>query len=271
MERQHKDEKNQLREQNKNTNVLLAERESTLDETLQKLNGMNDGTNSKKTKTASDSNVKEASASLSPEKMITEMQKLMDERFQQMEKNISTVIEKKMEEKEAANTNEVRLSFADALSKNLDTKTQSVVHAIKDSQNSDRVIETERSKREKNIIIHGVHEVNGTDKEMKEEDRSYVVSLLEILGTSATPESITRLGNVTDKEVNHKRPRPIKICMKTLAEKERAMARLANLRNADDKYKRISIKEDYSWEERQRIREWVSKAEEKNKEEQTSD
>ena len=49
------------------------------------------------------------------------------------------------------------------------------------------------------------------------------------------------------------------------------MARLANLRNADDKYKRISIKEDYSWEERQRIREWVSKAEEKNKEEQTSD
>ena len=121
------------------------------------------------------------------------MQKVMDERFQQMEKNIPTVIEKKMEEKEAVNTNEVRLSFADALSKNLETKRQSVVHAIKDSQNSDRVIETERSKREKNIIIHGVHEVNGTDKERKEEDRSYVVSLMEILGTSATPESITRL------------------------------------------------------------------------------
>ena len=49
------------------------------------------------------------------------------------------------------------------------------------------------------------------------------------------------------------------------------MARLADLRNADDKYKRISIKEDYTWEERQQIREWVSKAEEKNKEEQTSD
>ena len=94
---------------------------------------------------------------------------------------------------------------------------------------------------------------------------------MEILGTSATPESITRLGNVTDNEVNHKRARPVKICMKTLAEKERAMARLANLRNADDKYKRISIKEDYTWEERQQIREWVSKAEEKNKEEQTSD
>ena len=49
------------------------------------------------------------------------------------------------------------------------------------------------------------------------------------------------------------------------------MARLVNLRNADDKYKRISIKEDYTWEESQQIREWVSKAEEKNKEEQTSD
>ena len=119
--------------------------------------------------------------------------------------------------------------------------------------------------------MHGVHEVNGTDKERKEEDRSYVVSILEILGTSAKPESITRLGNVTDNEVTPKRARPIKICMKTLEEKERVMARLANLRNADDKYKRISTKEDYSWEERQRIREWVSKAEEKNKEEQTSD
>ena len=49
------------------------------------------------------------------------------------------------------------------------------------------------------------------------------------------------------------------------------MKRLANLRNADDKYKRISIKEDYTWEERQQIREWVTKAEEKNKEEETSD
>ena len=126
------------------------------------------------------------------------------------------LIENKMDEKEAANTNEVKLSFADALSKNLGTKRQSVVHAIKDSQNSDQVIETERSKREKNIIIHGVHEVNGTDKE----DRSYVVLLLEVLGTSAKPESITRLGNVTDNEVTPKRARPIKICMKTLEEKE---------------------------------------------------
>ena len=49
------------------------------------------------------------------------------------------------------------------------------------------------------------------------------------------------------------------------------MARLANLRNADDRYKRISIKEDYMWEEIQQIRERVTKVEEKNKEEQTSD
>ena len=101
---------------------MLAERESTLHETLQKLNGMSDGTNSKKKKTESDSNAKEISSSLSPEKMITEIHALLDERFQQMEKNISTVIEKKMEEKEAVNTNEARLSFADALSKNLDKK-----------------------------------------------------------------------------------------------------------------------------------------------------
>ena len=76
---------------------------------------------------------------------------------------------------------------------------------------------------------------------------------------------------MTDNGVTSKRARPIKICMKTLEEKERAMKRLANLRNADDKYKRISIKEDYTWEERQQIREWVTKAEEKNKEEQTSE
>ena len=41
MDRKHKDERRKLQEQNANVNILLAERESALDETLQRLTDMN--------------------------------------------------------------------------------------------------------------------------------------------------------------------------------------------------------------------------------------
>ena len=47
------------------------------------------------------------------------------------------------------------------------------------------------------------------------------------------------------------------------------MSRLSNLKNAEDIYRRLSVPDDYTIEERHMIREWVKKAEEKNKAEST--
>ena len=43
-----------------------------------------------------------------------------------------------------------------------------------------------------------------------------------------------------------------------------------NLKNADDKYRKISVKDDYTIEERNIARQWIEKAQELNKTENTN-
>ena len=57
--------------------------------------------------------------------------------------------------------------------------------------------------------------------------------------------------------------------MNTSAEKIQVMSRLCNLKNADEIYRKLSIRDDYTIEEREEIREWVNKAEQRNKIENT--
>ena len=47
------------------------------------------------------------------------------------------------------------------------------------------------------------------------------------------------------------------------------MSRLGNLKNAEEIYHKVSIRDDYTIEEREIIKEWVKKAAQKNKEENT--
>ena len=49
------------------------------------------------------------------------------------------------------------------------------------------------------------------------------------------------------------------------------MSRLGNLKNADDKYRKVSIRDDYTLEERDMIREFVKKADAKNLQENTQE
>ena len=60
------------------------------------------------------------------------------------------------------------------------------------------------------------------------------------------------------------RTRTIKMKLKAKNEKGCIIARLSNPKNAEDRLKRINIIEDYTVEERQEIRKWVAKANEKN-------
>ena len=59
--------------------------------------------------------------------------------------------------------------------------------------------------------------------------------------------------------------------MKNSTEKETVMLRLTNLKNAEDVFRKVSIRDDYTIEERTLIKEWVKKAEEKNKAENTQE
>ena len=98
----------------------------------------------------------------------------------------------------------VKKSFADIVSRNQVEKTDSICEAIRTAQNLDKIIETERIKRENNIVIHSVLESNGDEKENNDFDEEFVNSLLNVLGSNVNPQTITRLGkldsSVTDKK-----------------------------------------------------------------------
>ena len=94
--------------------------------------------------------------------IITEIQKI-NERFAKMESQI-TNIEAKISNHQKESAENVKKSFADIVSKNQSVKTDSVCEAIRTAQNLDKIIETERSKRENNIVIHGVVENSSNDE-----------------------------------------------------------------------------------------------------------
>ena len=131
---------------------------------------------------------------------------------------------------------------------------------MNENRNEQLVQERERKIRSTNIILHGVSE--DVDKNKGNPDEEFVTAFLETIGISNKPDSIIRLG-----KPDLKKNRPIKIRMKNESERENVMSRLPNLKNAEERFKRISVTEDYTMEERNEIRKWVEKDKEKNQDE----
>ena len=96
----------------------------------------------------------------------------------------------------------------------------------------------------------------------KEKDEEFVIAFLGKLGIKAKPASIVRLGNSDPNKI-----RPLKLKMNSEAEKENIMSRLSNLKNAEDRFRKVSVTEDYTVEERKEIKNWVEKAKEQNRNE----
>ena len=72
------------------------------------------------------------------------------------------------------------------------------------------------------------------------------------------PESITRHG-----KTNETNQSTTKIFMNTKQDKERVMANLKKLKDTEEEFGKIRIADDYTNTEREQIRMWVKKAEEK--------
>ena len=118
---------------------------------------------------------------------------------------------------------------------------------MRDTTNEELVQQQEREVRAKNII-HGCPEA-AVIQEVKEDDNTYVKELLQIIGVEAIPASTTRIGKRSEA-----RPRPIKIVMGNQNEKKMIMTSLGNLKNVVEKFKRISVTDDYTAEERDAIK-----------------
>ena len=176
-------------------------------------------------------------------------------------KNVQEVEQIEAKINEALDNNK---SYADSLNKG--RIVDNITTVIKTTKNEDLIQERERKRRSANLVIYGISEENDKDNNLQEHDKQFVSSFLETTGITLSLKQIIRLGKPNDDK-----RRPLKLVMNSSEDKGSIsiMSRLVNLKNADGIYRKLSVRDDYTIEEREQIKSWVRKAEEKNKEENT--
>ena len=100
-------------------------------------------------------------------------------------------------------------------------------------------------------------ETGGNNDSIRNTDEVTIEHFLQTIGVSSAPESVIRLGK---QEAG--KTRSIKVEMKTELEKENVMANLSHLKGLNDAFGNISVSNDYTIEERDKIKQWVQKARE---------
>ena len=235
-----------LQQQNKNLTAILHERESDLEDALTKINDENN-----------DDLQQKGEHTMNSPDLIKAIEKIMTEKIKDVHEKIDAV-DKRIDEKLNQSKNQFSTSFADAVSKNVNEKV--IENAISHAKNDERLQQNEWQKRERNMIIHGIDEIDS------QTDDDFVHNFLVTVGASVVPESITRLGKTEDGKI-----RPLKVIMKSTEDKSQVMSRLVNLKNADERYRKVSVRDDYSVEERLLIKQWSEKAAAKNLAEKTNE
>ena len=192
-----------------------------------------------------------------------DLQAEMTSQMCEMKLSLEASIEEKIGK--AIGTTNNKTSYAAATSQGSESNDLRTI--MLEAKNAEIVNDNERNKRANNIIIHGVTEqLDYNEEDKKKFDENYVATLLSILGVTVTPKSFTRLGKNSD----NGKSRPLKLAMNSTDDKQLIMSRLPNLKTADDQYRKISVKDDFTPDERSQIRLWHEKATNLNTQENTT-
>ena len=123
------------------------------------------------------------------------------------------------------------------------------------TKNEEITEQNEKKRRAKNIIVFGRRE--HSERWQKGEDEEFAKQLLkDIQVGSVKIKEISRIGEY-NREAS--KDRPMKITVDTEEEQQKIMTNLKNLKG-NEEYRGISIKEDYTLNERQLIRVYVEQA-----------
>ena len=192
----------------------------------------------------------------------------IEKKFEEFTTNLLTKVTQIVDEKLnnlAPISGEEKLSWADRASGEQNPPVDFAT-VMRKTKNDELVQEQERQRRNNNIIIHGMsEELKDTTVPLKSQDDYFITSLMEILGVDKVPTSIVRLG-----KPGPGKNRPVKLTMKCVEDKEQVMSNLKKLKDADPEFHRLSIRDDYTMEERDLIKKFAEDAKKKNKEENTT-
>ena len=156
-----------------------------------------------------------------------------------MENKLKTIIEVPTED-----INNNYKSFAETLKSTID-----------EARSEQLIQDRERKVRSANLIIHGITETRETDETSDgNQDKIFVKTFLEQIGVQGEPKVLFRL-----RRPNERGKRPLKLIMNDELEKQNIMSNLNKQKNAEDRFKKLSVTDDYSIGERS-----VGKAKAKN-------
>ena len=223
----------------------LEERENTLHQTEEKLVSL------EQNGVATDPGNKDAS-----------VEDLINKRFDKIDQNIDALISKKLAgvlpipTVDSGSTDDTRKLFSAVVGGTPGNH----VTALKTSRNAELIEQKEQERRVNNIIIYGMSEEQ-TDVNIttKEKDQSFINDLFAAIEVEVIPKQIIRLGNETAG-----RNRPVKVVLRNSDDKGQIMSSLNKLKNADESLRGISVRDDYTIEERQLIKTMHEEAKRKN-------
>ena len=200
--------------------------------------------------------------------LVKSLKTLFDKKITQMESKLERLIDTKLDKKidatnlynikeqesVSATTTQENKKYSDIIKGPMDFR-----QIMQEARNEEKVEEREKEKRSKNFIIHGLEENGKAINVMKINDTQVINCLLERIGVRTQLESFTRLGKPTETK-----RRTIKVTMKNNQDKWNVMSNLRRLKNYAKEFGKISVTDDYTSGEREQIRCWVKKAEEKS-------
>ena len=184
--------------------------------------------------------------------LMKNLESVIERKMNKIEKRFVSIEEKlKLDLQKQKENEKVVPSYSSALTKNIEK--QIIGNVITAAKNTEKVQETERQRREKNIVIHGAKPNTG------ESDEQFIKNFLGTIGVSKKPSSISRLGQASDERIQ-----PLKLTMETCECKIQIMRRLSNLKNSEERFRTLSVRDDHTFEERQLIKEWNAKTKSMN-------
>lgn len=136
---------------------------------------------------------------------------------------------------------------------------------IREEENERLADETDKKRRTCNFIVHGVKEnviPENQGKQSKKMDKDFVNALISDVGMSFNIKQVFRLGA----DAANDRIRPIKVVLDCENDKNNLLKNLRKLKGKD-KYKGVSVTDDYTIKDRSLLKEWAEKAKLKNFEE----
>ena len=196
---------------------------------------------------------------------IEEIEKKMKNLEEKMEGKLDEITKNQEEVPE-----NMKKTWADIASQNVNPATapESFRNIVKETIVENERAQIDRENREPNLILYRVDESTlANPEERKRADEEYFNTLCEeVLDIGEVPVlQCTRLGKKSEGE--DAGPRPMKIVLANKTDKPVIFRNLRKLKEAEDKFKKVSISNDYSEEERAAIKQKVDEAKKKTGEE----